>query len=160
MKKPLFASLRKDQSIATITLEETLKLFDLPRNLGEYEDKVVTVAIGRFGPYIRHNSKFVSLPKEYDPYTVSLEEAIILIENKRKADLEKVLKNFGEISVLKGRFGPYIEYDKNNYKIPKGTEVESLTEEICKKIIEESPAPKEKKEKRRPKLKQKLKSSC
>ena len=152
-EKPLFASLRKDQSIATITLEETLKLFDLPRNLGEYEDKVVTVAIGRFGPYIRHNSKFVSLPKEYDPYSVNLEEAIILIENKRKADLEKVLKNFGEINVLKGRFGPYIEYNKNNYKIPKGTEVDSLTEEICQKIIDESPAPKEKKGKPKAKTK-------
>ena len=144
-EKPLFASLTKDQSIATITLEETLKLFDLPRNIGEYEDKTVSVAIGRFGPYIKHNSKFVSLPKEYDPYAVTLDEAITLIENKKKADLEKVIKTFGNINVLKGRFGPYIECDKNNYKIPKGTEVDSLTEEMCKKIIEESPAPKDKK---------------
>ncbi len=141
-EKPEFAGLQKDQSIATITLEEVLKLFELPRNLGTFEDKVVTSAIGRFGPYIRHNSKFVSLPKEMDPYTVSLEEAIELIEKKRKDDLEKIIKTFEEdsdLQVLKGRFGPYIAYAKKNCKIPKDKNPEELTFEECMAIVEATP---------------------
>lgn len=146
-EKPLFASLTKDLSIGTITLDETLKLFDLPRNIGEYENKAVSVAIGRFGPYIRHNNKFVSLPKEYDPYTVNLDDAIILIEKKRKADQEKIIKEFGAIKILKGRFGPYIESENKNYKIPKDTNIDNLTEADCLKIISDSPEPKTKKSK-------------
>ena len=140
-EKPLFASLLKGQSITNITLEEGLKLFDLPRQLGEYEGKVVTVGIGRFGPYIRHDSKYVSLPKEFEPMTVTLEEAIELIEAKRKAESEKIIKTFSEnegLQILNGRYGPYITLDKNNYKIPKGTEPQSLTYEQCMEIIKEA----------------------
>ena len=143
-EKPLFASLLKGQSIMNITLEEALKLFELPRQLGEYEGKTVTVAIGRFGPYIRHDNKFVSLPKEFQPMTVTLEEAITLIEAKRKQEAEKLIKSFTEdenMQILNGRYGPYICYDKANYKIPKGTDPHTLTFEECKKIVDESPAP-------------------
>ena len=138
-EKPVFASLLKGQSITNITLEEALKLFELPRELGEYEDKVVKVAIGRFGPYISHNSKFVSLPKEYQPMTINLEEAIALIEAKRKQEAERLIKTFEEeegLQILNGRFGPYISYNKSNYKIPKGTDPHSLSYEDCKKLIE------------------------
>ncbi|MDU1905773.1 MAG: type I DNA topoisomerase [Dysgonomonas sp.] len=137
-EKPSFASLQKDQSITTITLEEALKLFDLPRTIGEYEGKTMQVAIGRFGPYIKHDSKFISLPKGYDPYTVNEEEAIILIEDKRKKDREKVIKTFTEdegLQILNGRFGPYIAYNKNNYKIPKTTDASSLSFEEAMKIV-------------------------
>lgn len=142
-EKPEFAGLLKDQSIATITLEEALKLFDLPRKLGDYEDKTVTAAIGRFGPYIRHDGVFVSLPKDLDPYTVSLEEAIPLIEDKREAERKKLIKAFdqdAELQILNGRYGPYIAYKKKNYKIPKGKEPQELTLEECMAIIEATPA--------------------
>lgn len=150
-EKPTFASLQKNQSLSTITLEEALKLFDLPRVAGQYEDKDIHIAVGRFGPYIRHNSKFVSLPKGFDPYTVSEEEAIALIEDKRKKDSEKTIHTYGEgdeeIQVLNGRYGPYISYQKNNFKIPKGTDASALTAEECKTIIEntERTSPKSKK---------------
>lgn len=140
-EKPQFASLQKNQSITTISLDEALKLFDLPRSLGEYEDKVVTVAIGRFGPYIRHDSKFVSLPKGVDPYKVSYDEAIELIEEKRKKDKEKIITIFEEnpeVQILNGRYGPYIAYNKSNYKIPKTTEPKSITFQDAMKIIEET----------------------
>lgn len=140
-EKPHFASLQKDQSITTITLEEALKLFDLPRNIGEYEDKKMEVAIGRFGPYIKHDGKFISLPKDADPYTITADEAIVLIEDKRKKDREKVIKVFSdnsEIEVLNGRFGPYIAYQKNNYKIPKDTEAANITLEEAMSIIEKT----------------------
>lgn len=140
--KPTFASLQKNQSLSTITLEEALKLFDLPRTLGEYEDKKIDAAIGRFGPYIRHNSKFISLPKTFDPYTITNEEAIVLIEEKRKKDSEKTIQIFGtdenEIQVLNGRYGPYITYQKNNYKIPKDTDAKNLTEKECLELIKKS----------------------
>lgn len=139
-EKPLFASLQKSQSIETITLEETLELFELPRNLGEFRDKEVIVGVGRFGPYIRHNSKFVSLPKDVDPLEIQLDEAIELIEAKEKKDREKIIKIFDnepDIQVLNGRYGPYIKYQKSNFKIPKGTDPKELTLEDCKKIIEE-----------------------
>ena len=139
-EKPLFASLLKGQSITNISLEEALKLFELPRQLGEYEGKVVTVAIGRFGPYIRHDNKFVSLPKEYQPMSVTLEEAIPLIEAKRKQEAEKLIKSFPEdenMQILNGRYGAYICYDKVNYKIPKGNDPHTLTFEDCKKITED-----------------------
>lgn len=152
-EKPQFAGLQKNQSMANITLEEALKLFDLPRNLGEYENKAVSVSTGRFGPYIKHDNKFISLPKEYDPFSINLDEAILLIEDKRKKDQEKILKTFEEdpeVQVLNGRFGPYISYKKTNYKIPKKTDIESLTFEDSMKIInstEKKPAAKKSKKK-------------
>lgn len=138
-EKPTFASLQKNQSLATITLDEALKLFDLPRIVGEYEGKDMQVAIGRFGPYIRHDGKFISLPKGLDPYTVTEEESVQLIEEKRRKDNEKTINTFGqgdeEVLVLNGRYGPYITYQKGNYKIPKGTDAATLTEEQCRDII-------------------------
>lgn len=137
-EKPEFASLQKDQSISTITLEEALKLFELPRHVGEYEGKSIQVAIGRFGPYVRHDNKFVSLPKGSDPYTVTEEEAIELIEDKRKKDKEKVIKTFTEdadLQILNGRFGPYIAYQKTNYKIPKKTDAASLNYNEAMEIV-------------------------
>ena len=137
-EKPEFASLQKEQSITSITLEEALKLFELPRNVGEYEGKNMQVAIGRFGPYIRHDNKFVSLPKGTDPYTVTEQEAIELIEDKRKKDKEKIIKSFDndpDLQILNGRFGPYIAYQKANYKIPKTTEAASLTYEQAMEIV-------------------------
>lgn len=138
-EKPTFASLQKNQSLTTITLEEALKLFDLPRSVGEYEGKDMQVAVGRFGPYIRHDGKFISLPRGLDPYAVTEEEAVQLIEEKRKKDSEKTISIFGEgdeeIQVLNGRYGPYITYQKGNYKIPKGTDAATLSEEQCKEII-------------------------
>ena len=138
-EKPLFASLNKKFSMETITLEEALKHFELPRTLGDFEEKTVTVASGRFGPYVKHNNAFVSLPKGGDPMTISLEEAIVLIEEKRKKENEKLIKKFDEdadIEVLNGRYGPYIAYKKKNFKIPKDKTPVELTFEECKKIIE------------------------
>ena len=112
-EKPLFASLLKGQSMSTITLEEALKLFDLPRTLGDFEGKTVVVGIGRFGPYIRHDGKYVSLPKEFTPQGVSLEDAIMLIQQKREQESQRLIKKFDEddeLELLNGRFGPYIAY--------------------------------------------------
>ena len=120
--KPQFASLMKGQSIDTITLEEALKLFDLPRTVGEYEGKVMVAAVGRFGPFIRHDGKFVSIPKDLNPLTITAEEAIALIEGKRVKDEQRFIKKFEEdpeMEILKGRFGPYISYQKANYRIRK-----------------------------------------
>ena len=140
--KPQFASLMKGQSIDTITLEEALKLFDLPRTVGEYEGKVMVAAVGRFGPFIRHDGKFVSIPKDLNPLTITAEEAIALIEGKREKDEQRFIKKFEEdpeMEILKGRFGPYISYQKANYRIPKTvTDPATLTLEDCKKIIAEA----------------------
>ena len=140
--KPQFASLMKGQSIDTITLEEALKLFDLPRTVGEYEGKVMVAAVGRFGPFIRHDGKFVSIPKDLNPLTITAEEAIALIEGKRVKDEQRFIKKFEEdpeMEILKGRFGPYISYQKANYRIPKTvTNPTVLTLEDCKKIIAEA----------------------
>ena len=140
--KPQFASLMKGQSIDTITLEEALKLFDLPRTVGEYEGKVMVAAVGRFGPFIRHDGKFVSIPKDLNPLTITAEEAIALIEGKRVKDEQRFIKKFEEdpeMEILKGRFGPYISYQKANYRIPKTvTDPTILTLEDCKKIIAEA----------------------
>jgi DNA topoisomerase-1 len=144
-EKPQFASLRNGQHLETITLEDALDLFKLPRELGEYEDKKVTVNIGRFGPYVRHDNKFVSLGKENDPYTVELDKAIELIEAKREKDRKAIIKTFDEepeLRVLNGRWGPYISFKKKNYKIPKKLKAEDLSLEDCKKIIKEAPVPK------------------
>ncbi|MFA7043446.1 MAG: type I DNA topoisomerase [Bacteroidales bacterium] len=137
-EKPLFASLHKDQSLETITLEEALELFKLPRNVGTFEDKSVTVAVGRFGPYIRHDNKFISIPKTKDPLDITLEECTSLIEAKREADKQKLIKHFDEdesLEILNGRFGPYIHKDGNNYRIPKTTDPKTLTLEDCLKLI-------------------------
>src|ERR1700748_669971 len=129
-EKPLYASLRNGQSIETITLEDALELFKLPKNVGTFEGKDMTVAIGKFGPYIRHNSAFVSLPRDIDPLDVTEEKAIELIQEKRKKDAEKLIKAFDEdptVKILNGRWGPYIEFGKQNVKIPKGKEPLELT---------------------------------
>ena len=140
-EKPLFALLLKGQSMSTITLEEALKLFDLPRTLGDFEGKTVVVGIGRFGPYIRHDGKYVSLPKEFTPQGVSLEDAIMLIQQKREQESQRLIKKFDEddeLELLNGRFGPYIAYKKKNYKLPKGSEPASLTFADCMKIVEDA----------------------
>ena len=141
-EKPKYSSLRKGQFIETITLEEALELFKLPREVGEYEGEEVVAAVGRFGPYIRHQGKFVSLTKEDDPLTVDIDRAIELIEAKRKLDAEKYIKVFDEnpdIQVLKGRYGPYIKAGKKNVKIPKDRQPEELTLEECLTLAENTP---------------------
>jgi DNA topoisomerase-1 len=143
-EKPRFAKLRKDQRLETITLEEALELFKLPRTIGQYEDSDVIVSIGRFGPYIRHKSAFYGLKKDVDdPYTITLDRAIQLMEEKREADKNKIIKIFegkDEVRVLNGHWGPYISYQKKNYKIPKTTDPQSLSLEDCMKIIEKGPS--------------------
>ena len=137
--KPLFASIRKGQSLEGISLDEALELFKLPRTVGEYEDKVMVAAIGRFGPYIRHDGKFYSIPEHEDPLSISPESAIQIIEEKREKDKHNVIRVFDEepdIRILKGRFGPYIAFGKKNYKIPRGTEPGEINLEEAKKIIE------------------------
>jgi DNA topoisomerase I len=137
-EKPKYAGLRKDQRLETITLEEALDLFKLPRVVGEFEGKEVKVSIGRFGPYILHNNVFTSLKKEDDPYEVSLERCIELIEAKRISDKEKILRVFPEdetVRILKGRWGPYLVRAKENYRLPKGTEINSLTWDDVMKIM-------------------------
>ncbi|MDD4645639.1 MAG: DNA topoisomerase, partial [Bacteroidales bacterium] len=137
--KPRFARLAKGQLLETITLEEALKLFALPRTLGEYEDATVTVGIGRFGPYIRHKNAFYSLKKGVDdPMTIGHDRAVEIIIEKRAADLLRVIREYPEepeIRVLNGRFGPYISYQKKNYKIPKTQDPAALTAEDCKALI-------------------------
>ena len=138
-EKPRFASLQRGQHLETITLEDALELFKLPRELGKYEDKKVVVSIGRFGPYIRHDAKFVSLKKEDSPYKIELDRAIELIEEKREKDKEKTIKVFEEepdLQILNGRWGPYISYKKKNYRIPKGTKAEELTFKQCMEIVQ------------------------
>lgn len=144
-ERPLFASLRSGQSVYTITLEEALKLFELPRTLGDFEDKDVVAAIGRFGPYIRHDGAFVSIPKDLRPETITLDEAIELIKAKREKDASNHIKDFPEIpglSLLNGRFGPYLAYKPQgakkavNYRIPKGKDPLSITPEEARKLME------------------------
>jgi DNA topoisomerase-1 len=137
--KPRFASLAKNQLLETITLEEALNLFRLPRSLGEYEGGEMVVGVGRFGPYIRYKSKFYSLKRGVDdPYSVTWDRAVELIKEKNESDKNKVLKDFDDIKVLNGRYGPYIVKDKKNFRIPKGTDAEKLTRDECLKIIEKS----------------------
>jgi DNA topoisomerase-1 len=141
-EKPVFASLRRDQSIESISLEDALELFKLPRQVGEFEDKVMTVAIGRFGPYIRHDGTFYSLPKTDDPMEVSIERAIEVIEEKREVEKNRLIQSLGndkEIQVLNGRFGPYFTCNKVNYKIPKGTDPTTLTHEKCLELMAAQP---------------------
>ncbi len=146
-KKPRYAPLRKGQLLETLSLEEALELFKLPREAGSFEGQPMTVAIGKFGPYIKHEGKFYSLPKHYDPYTVNEEEAQECIVAKRKADAEKYIKTFEEnpdILVLNGRYGPYIKAGDKNVKIPKGTEPTSLTLEQCLELAAQEPEKKKK----------------
>lgn len=131
-EKPQFASLRTGQMIETITLEEALELFKLPKKVGVFEDKDMNVAIGKFGPYIRHNNAFYSLPKGLDPMDVIEEQAIEIIELKRKKDIEKIIKTFDEnpdARIEQGRWGPFIRFGKQNVKIPKNKEVDTITYE-------------------------------
>ena len=139
-EKPRFAALRKDQSVFDITLADALKLFELPRDLGSFEDETVTVAAGRFGPYIRHAGKFVSIPRTLSPLDITLDEAVELIKAKREADSKKLVKTFDEdpeLQILNGRYGMYLSYKKSNYKLPKTVEdPAALTREECLAIIE------------------------
>jgi DNA topoisomerase-1 len=140
-EKPLFASLQKEQSMSSITLEEALKLFELPRILGEYEEMTVEVNNGKYGPYVRHNGKFVSIPKTLSPQSITLEEAIELINQKREEESNRLIKAYDEdadLQVLNGRYGAYIAYKKKNYKLPKGTDAPSLSYTDCMRIIEEA----------------------
>jgi DNA topoisomerase-1 len=136
-----FASLLPNQSLNTITLEEALDLFKLPRTLGEFEEKVVKANIGRFGPYIQHNGKFVSL-KEDDPMEINLEKAIELIKKKRVEDEKKKIKTFEEdetMQILEGRWGPYLKIGKNNFKLPKDIDPKELSYEQCIEISQNQP---------------------
>ena len=150
--KPKFSSLKKGQSIDTITLEEALELFKLPRTLGVYEDEEVIVSTGRFGPYVKHKSAFYSLAKTDDPLEIMVDRAVELIQEKRKKEEEKTIREFPEkegLKILNGRYGPYLTYQKQNFKIPKGKDPGKLTLEDCLKIIHESEPSKSTRAKRR-----------
>jgi len=138
-EKPRFAGLSKGQSIETLNLEQALELFNFPRNIGSFENTEMTVAIGRFGPYIKHNNLYYSLTKHDDPAVITRERALEIIDLKRKQDKEKIIKAFPEndnVLVLNGRFGPYISISKSNYKIPKGIDPASLNLDDCLRIAE------------------------
>ena len=137
-EKPRFAQMKPGQTLETITLDEALGLFSLPRNLGDFEGETVTIGAGRFGPYIKFGNAYVTLPKDFDPLTISFEEATELILEKRKAEAERIIKTFEcepLLQVLNGRFGPYIAYDGKNYKLPKGVTPAKLSIEECMEII-------------------------
>lgn len=147
-EKPAFASIRKPMTIETITLEQALDMFKLPRSIGDYEGSEVKVSEGRFGPYVLHQSKFYSLNKSQDPMTLDLEQAIALIEAKRQAEAQRIILDFTpehNIQVLNGRYGPYIKAGDKNVKIPKGKEPTKLTLEECLELADATPEPKPKK---------------
>lgn len=138
-EKPVYASLRKNQNIESITLEEVLDLFKLPRDLGEYEGDQVIVAVGKYGPYVKNNKAFYALKKTDDPYKITLERAIELIVEKKNNAKEAFQRTFDEmpgLKILKGRYGPYISFEKKNYRIPKSLDPETITLDDCKSIIE------------------------
>lgn len=144
-EKPQFASLRGNQSINSISLEDALELFKLPRVLGEFEGLVVKANVGRFGPYIQHGSSFASLPKEDDPMQVDLDRAIEIVLHKREEDAKKIIKEFpenDEVKLLNGRWGPFLKIGKKNFKLPKDVEAEKLTLEECLHIAENQPVKK------------------
>lgn len=150
-EKPRFSQLPKDKSIETITLNEALELFKLPRILGDYEGSEISIGVGRFGPYVLHDKKYVSLPKGEDPMTISLDAAIELIEEKRKQEKERHIKAFDEdpkLELLKGRYGPYLSYDGKNYHIDKKLQDKALAGDMeyaeCMEIIKNAPEPKAK----------------
>jgi len=141
--RPRYAQLRKGQNIESLTLEEALDLFKLPRVIGQFEGSDVTVSTGRFGPYVLHSSKFYSLGKDDDPYTIELDRAVEIIGLKREKDSNKIIRVFSEdkdLQVLNGRWGPYIKYKKDNFKIPKGTDPKTVSFEECMKLVAEAPA--------------------
>ncbi len=141
-EKPKFASLRPGQFIENITMADAMELFKMPRDLGSFEEKPVVVSIGRFGPYVLHDKKFVSIPKDHDPYTIPFEKAVELIQAKRIADANRLIKAFPEnpdIQILNGRFGPYIKAGKKNVKIPKDREPASLTLDECVTLAANAP---------------------
>ena len=139
-EKPRFAQLSKGQSLQTITLEDALELFKLPRELGEYEGATISIGTGRFGPYVLHNKQYVSIPKEIDPLAIEYDEAVELIKERKKAEAEKHMKSFkedAELQILNGRYGPYIVYKGSNYKIPRTVkEPKELSYEQCLEIVE------------------------
>ncbi|MDD3686229.1 MAG: type I DNA topoisomerase [Bacteroidales bacterium] len=137
-EKPIYASLRKNQNIESISYEEVLDLFKLPRNIGTYEEDDVIISLGKFGPYIKNNGSFFSLKKQDDPYTINIERAIEIIEEKKSQQKESFSRTFDEIpglQILKGKYGPYISYEKKNYRIPKTFDPQTMTVEDCKTII-------------------------
>ena len=137
-EKPRFAQMKPGQTLETITLDEALDLFSLPRTLGEYEGNTVTIGAGRFGPYIKHGSVYVTLPKTHDPLAITLEEAVALIDEKQKAEAQRVIQKFDEepeLQVLNGRFGPYIAYKGSNYKLPKNVTPAELSLTECLEIV-------------------------
>ncbi|OFY44735.1 MAG: DNA topoisomerase I [Bacteroidetes bacterium RBG_13_44_24] len=137
--KPRFASLAKNMLIETITLEEALGLFRLPRSLGMHEGEEMIVGVGKFGPYIRYKNKFFSLKKGADdPYSITADRAFEIIREKNENEQKKTIKDFGDILVLNGKYGPYLTRDKQNYRLPKGSDAEKLTREDCIRIIEKS----------------------
>ena len=145
--KPQFAQLPKEQSIETITLEEALELFKLPRNLGDFENKPITIGTGRFGPYVLHDRKYTSLPKDCDPMAITRDEAIALIQDKRREESQKHMKFFLEdpkLEVMNGRYGPYLVYDGKNYRLPKAMHerAKELTYDECMKVIQSTPVKK------------------
>lgn len=153
-EKPKFASLRKNQSINSITLEEALELFKLPRVLGEYEGVPIKANVGRFGPYVQQGSLFASLPEEDDPMTVGLDRAIELILIKKEEDAKRIIKEFPEneeVLLLNGRWGPFLKIGKKNFKLPKDVEPEKLTLEECITISENQPSPRRKQAKKKKK---------
>ena len=141
-EKPRFASLTKNQSIENIALEEALQLFDLPRIVGELEEKPVQAAIGRFGPYLKYNNSFTTIPKQYDPYHITIEEAELLIREKAERETQKHIKSFPEdenLQLLNGRYGPYLSYNKKNYKLPKDVVPAAITYEQAMGIVNAAP---------------------
>jgi DNA topoisomerase-1 len=141
VEKPQFASLQKGLSLNTITLEEALHLFDLPKVLGNYEEAEVSVNIGRFGPYVKHSGKFYSLNKDQDPYNFTLDEAIDLITEKRAAKANQILRTFDEdpeLQLLNGRFGPYLTKGGKNYRFPKNKDPQATTYEECVELIKQA----------------------
>jgi DNA topoisomerase-1 len=140
-EKPRFASLLKGQSLETITLEQALDLFRLPRTVGQFEDEDLVIGIGKYGPYVRHKSKFYSLAKSDDPMSIEPERAIEIIIEKRAQEENKHIKQFDEepgLLILNGRYGPYISFNKKNYRIPKSRKPEDLSLEECREIIDKA----------------------
>jgi DNA topoisomerase-1 len=147
-EKPRFAGLLKNQSIKTISLDEALSLFKLPRVIGQFEDNEVSIGVGKFGPYARHSNKFYSLGKSDDPFSISMDRTIEIILQKREQDKNKIIRKFDEnpgLQILNGRWGPYINLDKENFRIPKNNKAEELSYEECLRIIEKSRGTKKKK---------------
>jgi DNA topoisomerase len=148
--KPRFSQLPSDKSMETITLNEALELFKLPRTVGQFEGTDVVIGAGRFGPYVLHNKKYVSLPKDENPMTITLDAAINLIQKKRLQEAQRHLKTFEEdanMEVMNGRYGPYIAYNGKNYRMPKALheKASELTYEQCMDIVNNAPEPKRKK---------------